>query len=70
MNNERPYVLRMVMTTVLAECDVCKKEVEAKILECDDCFEVYMTTPGADESKYGNQHCDHIQCRECGTRLF
>lgn len=56
------------MTTVLAECDVCKREVEAKILNCDECFEEYAAA-GGDPAKYNDLNCDHITCLECGTRL-
>lgn len=58
----------MVMTTILAECGSCEREVEAKILDCDDCFEGYLEQ-GGDPEKYNDLICQHLQCLECGERF-
>ena len=59
----------MVMTTILADCPECQKEVEAKILDCDDCYAKFQDA-GNDPNSYDElQHCGHLLCLECEERL-
>ena len=46
-----------MITTVLADCTTCLREVEAAIIECDPCLEQDV-------------ECEHLACLECGTRLW
>lgn len=57
-----------MMTTVLADCPTCKKEVEAKIVDCDGCYEAYLERGGHPE-KWDDLYCEHIECLECGEDL-
>lgn len=58
-----------MMTTVLADCPTCNKEVEAKIVDCDHCYEGFIAAGGTAD-KYSDLLCEHIECLECGERLF
>jgi len=55
----------MVVTTILADCPSCKKEVEAKILNCDTCFEDFLDAGGKEED-WDDLRCEHFQCLTCG----
>jgi hypothetical protein len=58
-----------MVTTVLADCPECQREVEAKILDCDNCFLSYQDR-GGDPNHYDElQHCPHLMCLECEERL-
>lgn len=58
----------MVVTTVLAYCPDCKHEVEAKILNCDTCFETYLQL-GGNPDTWSDLECSHLECLECETLL-
>jgi hypothetical protein len=53
------------MTTVLADCPNCDKQVEAEILDCDDCFQAYIDLGGDPAIYDGDQECKHLECLTC-----
>lgn len=57
-----------MVTTVLAECPLCQREVEAKLLDCDACFEKFLAT-GADPNSWDEMMCEHLACMICGEPL-
>lgn len=58
-----------MITTVLAECPECQQEREAKIVDCDHCYEGFIQA-GGDPDKYTDLLCEHIECLTCDTRIF
>lgn len=57
-----------MITTVLADCSDCQKEVEAKFLDCDGCYERYLERGGKPE-KWDEVFCEHLICTECEADL-
>lgn len=58
-----------MMTTLLAECDDCNQEVEAKILDCDECYEKFLEQ-GGNPHKYDElMSCEHLVCLTCGSAV-
>jgi hypothetical protein len=56
----------MVMTTVLADCEVCKKETECKFEDCDRCYERFLDAGGEPDKYDADAMCAHLRCLECG----
>lgn len=54
-----------IMTTILAECPYCQKEIEARILGCDTCYEHFLDLGGKEE-EWDDLACEHYRCLECG----
>ena len=57
-----------MVTTVLADCPLCQREVEAKLLDCDKCFEEFLAK-GGEPNDWDELNCDHIACMICGEPL-
>lgn len=56
-------------TTVLADCPECQREVDARIVDCDPCFEKFQDQGGNPNDYDELQHCEHLVCTVCEEPL-
>lgn len=61
-------IFTLMVTTVLADCPTCKREVEAKILDCDACYEKFLAA-GNDPNGWDELMCGHLECTVCQEDL-
>lgn len=57
-----------MVTLVLADCPECNREVDAKILDCDSCYETFLETGGRPED-WTDLNCTHLVCTVCDLCL-
>ena len=60
----------MVTTTVLADCEVCKKETACAWQNCDRCYEKFLDSGGEPDRYDGVDYCSHLRCTECGEAPY
>lgn len=58
-----------VITTVVVDCPVCERDTDARLMDCDACYERWVAL-GAQPFPYdGEVMCEHVQCLQCQTVL-
>lgn len=58
-----------MFVTVVADCENCGPDIDARIGDCDSCYEQYLEEGGDPGDYDGSFGCDHLSCTICGEGL-